>query len=94
MSGCLVVLATCGDPLGSKVNCYGGSEMCGPDELCKDQLVGAADDAGTTFSCVKVPDGCDVYDCSGSACSPCLVRLCDGPANDPTVQGRYLNCHF
>jgi hypothetical protein len=93
MSGCLMIVAACGDPLASKVTCY-GSETCGPDELCKDQVFGAADDAGVSSDCKKVPDGCDIYDCSGSACSACIIQLCDAPANRPTVKGRYLNCQF
>jgi hypothetical protein len=90
----LVAIAACGtSKLAGSTSCY-GEFTCSSGELCRDQVFGAADDAGTDSGCVRVPIGCDVRDCSGSGWPACVMALCEEPANRPTIQGRYLECSF
>ncbi|HEV7559434.1 MAG TPA: hypothetical protein VGO00_28355 [Kofleriaceae bacterium] len=90
----IVAIAACGtNKLAGSTSCY--SEFtCSSGELCRDQAIGAADDGGTDSGCVDVPIGCDVRDCSGSACPACVMSMCEVPADHATIHGRYLECSF
>jgi hypothetical protein len=92
----VLVLSACGDTgLQGTVHCQSAGETCASGELCRDQVFGAADDAGVELGCVKVPSSCAVRDCSGSGCPSCIMKLCDPPYDhDPRLQGRLLECNF
>src|SRR5882724_5821661 len=90
VSGLCTTLAVLACDGGSKLDgtthCSAGvNDICASGELCRDQLSGAADDAGTEHGCIAVPDGCDIHDCNGSACPKCIVDLCEPPANHPDL---------
>jgi len=90
----LIASSGCHTPqLQGTASCFGGL-TCGSGQLCKEQVTGAADDASTADGCVTVPDSCVVSDCSGMACPPCVMQLCDPAADHATVQGRILDCSF
>ncbi len=59
------------------------------------QPSGIPTDAGPTLSCVAVPAGCEVHDCTGSACPVCVAELCayyPDLAALVSLMGRALGC--
>jgi hypothetical protein len=66
-----------------------GALACGPDELCVDQAAGI--DAGTgSLSCWAVPKDCEVFNCSGARCAPCIRALCT--QEGVQLSGRNVDC--
>jgi hypothetical protein len=90
----LALIASCSTPpLQGTTSCF-GEFTCGSGQLCKEQASGAAGDASISDGCVTVPDGCAIEDCTGSACAPCIMQLCDPSADFASVHGRFLDCSF
>ncbi len=67
---------------------------CMTDELCKFPAGLGPDDGGPVYGCIPVAAGCEVVDCSGSACSPCLQQMCNSGLTTTIVDvhGRMLTC--
>jgi hypothetical protein len=92
----LVPLAACSEvpstSLAGSTPC--ATTSCGPGELCKIAYSGAPD-AGNLISCIVVPSGCHVFDCTGKACPACVAAACSGNPDLYDliqIEGRTLSC--
>ena len=68
-----------------------GSQQCDSNEVCT--FIHAGIDAGSpgNYYCEAVPSGCEVYDCTGDACTGCIQELCS-PTHTLEVMGRMVKC--
>ena len=88
----LAIAAGCGhSKLDGSVPC--NTQSCGPNQLCSATSAGV--DAGVGpdvyYECVTVPADCDIYDCMGDGCSPCIRELC-APTVVYSVKDRQITC--
>ena len=94
--GAIAMIASCevanmpGTSLAGPTACEGSS--CGSGQLCRVQFAGidAGVGSGLDATCIDIPAGCTVFDCSGSACPPCVASMCEVAAI--SVTERTLSC--
>ena len=88
----IVLLCACGSggtSLEGTIEC--GTYTCNSGELCRTLYYGvdAEQDQGPLVTCVEA--GCEVSDCEGQSCAPCVVDACCAGCR-MSLMDRQLTC--
>lgn len=89
----LVLLGACGSggtSLEGTFEC--GAYLCNSGELCRTLYYGidSTPDSGPLVGCVA--PSCEVEDCYGDECAPCVIQECGGCSTCTRLVGRELTC--